>query len=77
MIILDETISNVLIRFGPLRHTWCMRFEAKNKEIKGYVSNCTKNVPLTVSIKHQLSLSFHLAKDSFFYAGDEVLGGSI
>ena len=40
------TISNVLIRFGPLRHTWCMRFEAKNKEIKGYVSNCTKNVPL-------------------------------
>ena len=41
LIIFNETISNVLIRLGPLRHTWCTRFEAKNKEIKGYVSQET------------------------------------
>jgi hypothetical protein len=52
-----------------------MRYESKNKEIKGYVGNCIINVPLTISIKHQLSLTYYLVKDSFFYAGDEVLGG--
>ena len=52
-----------------------MRFEAKNKEIKSYTTDCFKNVPLSVSIKHQLSLCFHLANHSFLYAGDEILGG--
>ena len=37
-------------RFGPLRHHWCMRFEAKNAQIKSFVTHCFKNVPLSVSI---------------------------
>jgi hypothetical protein len=67
-----------ILRFGPLRLTWCMRFESKNKEMKGYVSrcNCAKNVPFTASIKHQLSQCSNIAKNNFFYGGDEVLGGS-
>ena len=39
-------------RFGPLQNTWCMRFESKNKEMKHYVTNCYKNVPYSVSVRH-------------------------
>jgi hypothetical protein len=49
-----------MTRFGPLRNTWCMRIEAKNKQIKGYVTNCFKNIPFTVGHQHQRSLSYHI-----------------
>ncbi|XP_019863211.1 PREDICTED: uncharacterized protein LOC109592100 [Amphimedon queenslandica] len=39
--------------FGPLRHHWCMRFECKNAQIKGFVTNCFKNVPFSVDVRHQ------------------------
>ena len=34
-----------LCRFGPLRHQWCMKFEAKNAYIKGLIGKCFKNLP--------------------------------
>ena len=73
----------VMYRFGPLRHTWCMRFESKNKELKQYTTSCFKNVPLSVTIKHQQSLCYLLTVrpgsyvSSFLYPGDEVLGGNL
>ena len=80
-----EKFTQVLstCRFGPLRNTWCMRFESKNKELKQYTSSCFKNVPLSIAIKHQQSLCYLLAvpsgssTSSFLYPGDEVLGGSV
>ena len=76
------TIINFLFyRFGPLRNTWCMRFESKNKEMKQYTSYCFKNVPLSVTIRHQQSLCYLLTVrpgttvSSFLYPGDQVLGG--
>ena len=68
--------------FGPLRNTWCMRFEGKNKQLKGYTTNYFKNIALCVSIQHQLSICYLLAtrpgtSSSFLYGGDEVIGGEL
>ena len=68
-------------RFGPLRHHWCMRFESKNSQIKRFVTNCFKNVPLSVAIQHQQWQCYHLAvrpgqlTSKFIYTGDEVVTG--
>ena len=44
---------------GPLNQFSCMRFEAKHKEMKEFVTkrNNYKNVPHTIAINHQLKLS--------------------
>jgi hypothetical protein len=75
-VILNLCIHKIF-RFGPLRLTWCMRFEGKNKEIKSYVNNCFRNVPFIDSecTTSTLSVCYHLANDNFLYPGDEVLGG--
>ena len=71
-------MSSHTCRFGPLRNTWCMRFESKNKEMKHYVTNCYKNIPYSVSVRHQQSLCYLLAvrpgqnTSNFLYAGDEI-----
>jgi hypothetical protein len=65
-----------MLRFGPLRSTWCMRFEAKNKELKSFVTNCHKNIPYSVACRHQINLCYLLSSRSFLYAGDEVHGGN-
>ena len=68
-------------RFGPLRHHWCMRFESKNAQMKGFVTNCFKNVPLSVAIRHQQWLCYNLAvrpgqyTSGFIYPGDEIISG--
>ena len=48
-------------RFGPLRYTWCMRFESKNKQIKEFTSGCFKNVPLSIAQRHQQMMAYLLA----------------
>ena len=69
-------------RFGPLRHHWCMRFKSKNAQIKGFVSNCFKNVPFSVAVRHQQWLCYHLVVQpgqhysSFLYDGDQVMSGT-
>ncbi|XP_019861591.1 PREDICTED: uncharacterized protein LOC109590086 [Amphimedon queenslandica] len=68
--------------FGPLRHHWCMRFESKNAQIKSFVTRCFRNVPLSVAIRHQQYLSYHLYtpperhSSNFLYGGDQVSGDS-
>lgn len=60
-----------------------MRFESKNKELKDYTTYCFKNVPYSVSVRHQQTLCYRLAvrpgetSSSFLYAGDEVVGGKL
>ena len=40
-------------RFGPLRYTWCTRFEGKNSQAKSYLHGNFKNVPFSVATRHQ------------------------
>ncbi|XP_064382999.1 uncharacterized protein LOC135331689 [Halichondria panicea] len=74
-------LPDELLRFGPPRNTWCMRFESKNKELKGFTSNCFKNVPYSVSVRHQQRYCHLLAvrpgqeMSNFLYKGDEVSSG--
>lgn len=69
------------IRFAPLRHTWCMRFESKNKQIKEFTSGCFKNVPYSIAQRHQQMMVYLLAvkpeqqTSTFIYRGVEVLSG--
>ena len=68
----------LLCRFGPLRHQWCMRFEAKNAHIKRLVGKNFKNVPKTVAERHQLYMCLQMltplgvTSNSFLYVGDKV-----
>ena len=70
-------------RFGPLRNQWCMRFEAKNAQIKSFVGKNFKNLPYTVAIKHQhymclqLNSAPGLDKSNFLYKGDEIGKGML
>lgn len=48
--------------FGPLVLFWTMRFEAKHSFFKQVVrhTNCFKNLPLSLAVKHQLMISYQL-----------------
>ena len=67
-----------MLMFGPLRATWCMRFEAKHNCFKGKKWKNFKNLPLSVSMFHQkLMCSRHISglgqpNENLLYAGDEV-----
>ena len=58
-----------------------MRFESKNKQIKGFSSGCFKNVPFSIALRHQQIMACMLAvkpgaqTSTFLYRGDEVLSG--
>jgi hypothetical protein len=51
--------STVMRLVGPLKNLWCMRLEAKHKEIKKYatVISSRQNLALSLAIKEQLKLS--------------------
>lgn len=52
-----------LIRcFGPLVYVWTMRYEAKHsffKQVARY-TNCFKNILLSLAVKHQYMMAYHL-----------------
>ncbi|XP_055907606.1 uncharacterized protein LOC129942617 [Eupeodes corollae] len=50
---------------GPLKYVWVMRFEAKHKEGKAYLSNITSrlNAPHSLAIKASLQFSYFLTKN--------------
>ena len=67
----------VQCRFGPLRHQWCMRFEAKNHYIKRLVGLNFKNIPKSVATRHQYymclrQLSPPGMSTNFLYIGDKI-----
>ena len=41
------------LRFGPVRHQWCMQFEAKNANVKNLVGKNFKNFFYTIVERHQ------------------------
>jgi len=52
-----------ILRFGPLRHLWCMRFEAKHqyfKRVANIVHNF-RNISYTPAHRHQLRQSFEFS----------------
>ena len=62
-----EHYPQLIRMFGPLVGLWTMRFEAKHSFFKQVVrhTNCFKNVPFSLAIKHQLMISYHLRSSSF------------
>ena len=64
--------------YGPLRSTWCMRFEAKHSCFKGKKWKNFKNLPLSVATFHQklmcsrLTSGYGQPSENFLYAGDSV-----
>ena len=53
-----EHYPQLIQTFGPLCDVWTMRFEGKHKFFK--------NIPLTLALRHQHMIAFHLAATSFF-----------
>ncbi len=49
--------------YGPLKHMWCMRFEAKHQYFKKLLSTVRnfKNVAITCSKRHQLKQAWELS----------------
>ena len=64
--------------FGPLRASWCMRFEAKHSCFKSKKWRNFKNLPLSISMLHQKLMcsrqtsGFGLPNENFLYTGDDV-----
>ncbi|KAI2644609.1 Shikimate kinase [Labeo rohita] len=56
-----EHYPEMVKSFDPLVHLWRMRFEAKQffKQVARH-TNCFKNVPRSLAVKHQLMISYHL-----------------
>lgn len=67
----------IIKSIGPLKPIWCMRFEAKHKQLKqtAYNTSSKRNLPLTLMIKQQLNLAqrFH-TRQGFF---DRLACGSV
>lgn len=66
-----------MLLFGPLRHQWCMRFEAKNAYIKSLIGKNFKNIAYTVAERHQNYMCLRLLSPpgnniNFLYTGDEI-----
>ena len=70
-----------LMKFGPLRHHWCMRFEAKHAFFKSFNLKCFRNIPKTLAKKHQLWMchkqlgTLGTRNRNFLYEGDTVCEG--
>lgn len=69
-----EHYPQLIKTFGPLSDVWTMRFEGKHKFFKEAVrqTHNFKNIPLTLAIKHQKMIAFHLANPSFFKPSVEI-----
>ncbi|KAK7886515.1 hypothetical protein WMY93_026136 [Mugilogobius chulae] len=63
-----ENYAQLIKAFGPLSDVWTMRFEGKHKFFKRVIRNAQnyKNVALTLTVKHQLMMSYCLESSSFF-----------
>lgn len=57
-----EHYPQLIKAFGPLVFLWTMRFEAKHSFFKRVVrhTRCFRNILLSLSVKHQLMIAYHL-----------------
>ncbi|KAK6188852.1 hypothetical protein SNE40_004945 [Patella caerulea] len=69
-----------ILNFGPLRSTWCMRFEAKHnyfKILSHRIGNYT-NICHTLSTRHQRMQAYLTATNhTFFKSEEEILSSSV
>ncbi|XP_033099745.1 uncharacterized protein LOC117103311 [Anneissia japonica] len=67
-----------ILKYGPARYHWCMRFEAKHTHTKSKKWKNFKNLPLSVAIKHQMVMCHSQASNinNCLYEGDEVNEGA-
>lgn len=65
--------------FGPLIALWTMRFEAKHSFFKQVArhTNCFKNIPCSLAIKHQFMLAYHTHSSTLKKSSLEVTDVSI
>ena len=52
--------ADILLISGPIVSNWCMRFEAKHRELICYARNSRnrRNLPLPLAIRYSFSLSY-------------------
>ena len=65
--------------FGPRIALWTMRFEAKHSFFKQVArhTNCFKNIPRSLAIKHQFMLAYHTHSSTLKKSSLEVTNVSI
>ncbi|ESO88651.1 hypothetical protein LOTGIDRAFT_165435 [Lottia gigantea] len=69
--------------YGPLRHHWCMRYEAKHTAFTQRKHKNFKNLPFSLIHQHQLFMCYVQSgsnigrPDNFLYEGDIVGNGDI
>lgn len=74
-------IVQQILRFGPGKFQWCMRFEAKHAFFKNKKWKCFKNLAFSMAKYHQkwlcgqMMTSLGTFSENFFYAGDEASKG--
>ena len=57
---------------GPLCHQWCMRFEAKNNQVKKMIKGNFKNITKTVAERHQNYMTLDLLTIGYLQSYDEI-----
>lgn len=69
-----EHYPQLIKAFGPLCNVWTMRFEGKHKFFKKVIRDAQnyRNVALTLAVKHQKAVSYHLDSASFFKPSVEM-----
>lgn len=69
-----EHYPQLIKAFGPLSDVWTMRFEGKHKFFKKLIreSQNFRNVALTLAVKHQRMMAYHLDSSSFFRPSVEM-----
>lgn len=70
-----------MLLYGPLRHTWCMRYEGKNGFLKSKKYQNFKNIPACAARDHQKYMCLKMSGDygglsrNFLYEGDSIKEG--
>jgi hypothetical protein len=76
-------LPDQMLQYGPLRHHWCMRFEAKNGFFKGKKWRQFVNIPLSLAKYHQVYMvhrqigSSGELSENYLYSGDIVQEGEL
>ena len=72
--------AHLILKFGPLRHCWTLRFEAKHsyfKQVAGPLKNW-RNLCFTLAKRHQLMQCMYNKKNEFLDASQmEEIGGKM
>ena len=70
------TFVMVRLRFGPIVHFWCMRYEAKHchfKRMASIIGNFT-NLPYTLAKRHQLQMCYSMVNSAIYLNQETSFG---